>query len=93
MKFDNRSRKGFLIYVVCIMMLVCIPSIDGGLVVNQDNEVLADSPGSVKPGFIFGPYNYSTWDGDLLCLIAEWGMSPARELNFLVPFRRGHLHK
>jgi hypothetical protein len=93
MKFEKSSGKGFLICVVCIMMLVCVPSIDGGIVGNQDNEALADSPGRVKPGFIFGPYNYTTWDGDLLCLIAEWGMSPARELNFVVPFRREHLHK
>jgi hypothetical protein len=91
MKVKNRSGKGLLMCVVCILMLVCVPSIGGNLVGYQETVALADDPGNVKPGFIFGPFESSTWDGDLLVLMAGWQPSPARMLNFIVPFRRERL--
>jgi len=89
MNIKDISKKGLVICVVCIMMLVYIPSINGISVEDKKKEVLTNGGGTVKSGFIIGPYESSSWDGDLLVLIANFQHSPAKSLNFLVPFRRG----
>jgi hypothetical protein len=57
-------------------MLACFPSISRKFFDDQKRDTLIGDRGTIKHGFIIGPYDSSTLEGDLLVLNAAFRSSP-----------------
>ncbi len=73
-------------------MLVYITSIDVKSVENQKKDVLTDVKGTVKSGFIIGPFQVSFMDEDMLVLITHSDYHMTLKLTFIVPFMTHQLN-
>ena len=74
----NLVKKIFVLCVIFVLVLVYIPSASAGV---------------IRRGFIVGPIESKTQDGDKLSIIASFAKSPGTSLNIISPFRSTHLHQ
>jgi hypothetical protein len=60
MHINDMHKKGLIICTICILMLACFPSSGGKFVDDQKKAMLIGDRGTIKHGFIIGPYDSST---------------------------------